>query len=255
LINGRVNVYYIRNYDGDHYYLEKSGIGLMEIPYEEGTKMINGKEVFYHSNKHIGILKYYMQDAGTNLMLLIDNTKKPESDKLIKLAQNYHFAICKDENCIVYEKKPPLFKVNPEIVGGWLFSGADNQYKFSSFQYGVLGHFWLPRDNENLYIKTGVLLFDYQIDGLKSRSLNIPIQLEYMYPKRNIRPRFAIGTDLFTTTSTILSAGANIKLGKSIYWSVNYDLYLFVNITQQSTDSHLLNVVAHNFYTGIYIDL
>lgn len=63
LIKGKVNIYYMRDDKGDHYYIDKEDARLTEIPYEEGIKYIDNKEVFYESTKHIGFLTYYMQDA------------------------------------------------------------------------------------------------------------------------------------------------------------------------------------------------
>jgi hypothetical protein len=227
----------------------------MEMPYKEGTKMMNGKEVFYFSTKHNGVLTYYMQDAGSGLQPLINKMKEPESEALIQLAQRYHTAVCNDNACIVYQKKLPLFKINPEIVGGLLVSGKESGLNQNTFQYGILGHFWLPRDNENLFFKTGVLVSDYQLDKGVEHKIKIPIQFEYLYPMRVIRPRFAIGTDLITPTSTILSAGVNLMSNKSVYLSLNYDLSLFIDFAQESVNSHLLNVSSHYFHIGIYLYL
>ena len=66
MIKGKINVYYMRDEIGDHYYLDKENVKLIEIPYEEGIKYVDDKQVFYESTRHIGLLNFYMQDAPEN---------------------------------------------------------------------------------------------------------------------------------------------------------------------------------------------
>lgn len=63
LIKGQINIYYLRDDSGDHYFLEKEGTKIIEIPYEEGIRYKDDVPYFYKSTKHIGLLNYYMQDA------------------------------------------------------------------------------------------------------------------------------------------------------------------------------------------------
>jgi hypothetical protein len=63
LINGKISIYYFRDEKGDHFYLEKIGENLVEIPYEEGITHRENSSYFFQSKKHIGILAYYMNDA------------------------------------------------------------------------------------------------------------------------------------------------------------------------------------------------
>jgi len=92
LIKGKVNIYYMRDDKGGHYYIDKEDVRLTEIPYEEGIKYVDNKQVFYESTKHIGFLKYYMQDAP-ELQTRIQSVKKPDHQNLIKLAEDYHNAV------------------------------------------------------------------------------------------------------------------------------------------------------------------
>jgi hypothetical protein len=107
LIKGKVNIYYIHDDEGDHYYFDKEDVKLTELPYEKGIKYINNKQVFYETKTHIGILNYYMRDAP-EVQSRITSIKEPDHRNLIKLAENYHKAICKGEQCIIYEKKQPF---------------------------------------------------------------------------------------------------------------------------------------------------
>ncbi len=96
LIKGKVSIYYMRDDNGDHYYLDKEDEKLIEIPYEAGTKFVGYKEVFYESKKHIGLLNYYMKDAP-EFHSRIQSMKKPKHQNLIKLAEDYHNVVCEDE--------------------------------------------------------------------------------------------------------------------------------------------------------------
>ncbi|MDD4967801.1 MAG: hypothetical protein PHT07_00040 [Paludibacter sp.] len=64
LINGRLNVYYLKDERGeDHYFIEKDSLGIAEIPYEEGIREKDGQYYVYTPTKYLGLLAYYMQDA------------------------------------------------------------------------------------------------------------------------------------------------------------------------------------------------
>ncbi len=86
LIKGEINIYYMRDGIGDHYYLDKEDVKLTEIPYEEGIKYVDNKQVFYESKKHIGVLNYYMQDVA-GFQSKISSGKKTGAPKLDKIGR------------------------------------------------------------------------------------------------------------------------------------------------------------------------
>ena len=108
LIKGRVSIYYRRDNEGDHYYVDKEDLKLAEIPCEEGLRNVDGKSVMYKSAKHYGILNYYMQDAP-EVRSRIENIKEPERQNLIKLTEDYHKAIGEGDRYIIYEKKTAIY--------------------------------------------------------------------------------------------------------------------------------------------------
>ena len=81
--------------------------------------------------------------------------KKPKHNTLINLAKDYHNTVCKDESCIIYQKKVPSVRVNLELVLGMInYNGSllnENASKvFDDKGYletGVIANFWLPREN------------------------------------------------------------------------------------------------------------
>lgn len=249
LINGRLNVYYMRDHDGDHYYLESDDLKLTEMPYEEGTKYIDDTEVFYESKKHIGLLNYYMKDAP-KLKSEINSLKKPQHKPLIKLAKKYHNTTCKNEECIIYEKVQPWVKVNFEVLAGLLnFKNTDDIINNTYFQSGFLTHFWMPRTNENIYFKTGILFSKVDLeDGSDFFHIKIPAHLGYLAPKTyRVRPSLSIGL-----LSPSYSGGIAIKINKYINigvqsWVNFYPLGTFIYIP------YALN--NYSFFGNLYIEL
>jgi hypothetical protein len=194
LIKGMMNIYYLRDNEGDHYYMDKEGTPLVEIPYKEDFRMSNGKEYLHKSTVHIGILNNYSEDAP-QLKDDIKKIKEPTHQNLIKLAKNYHSIVCTDdEECVIFERPGPLFRIGTELVaGGYNFlAEGDERYK-NIISAGAKIYFWLPRVNENLYFKTGILYFG----NTTISTIKIPLQLEYVYPKGLFRPVFSGGVNLY----------------------------------------------------------
>ena len=255
LIKGQINIYYLRNDSGDHYFLEKDGANIIEIPYEEGIRYKDDIPYFYKTTKHIGILNYYMQDAP-GFQSRIAKIGKPEHESLIKLAEDYHRKVCKNGACIIYEKKLPLLKFNIEIGGGIVnYQNADDiNDKKKYFQVGLLSHFWMPRVSEKMYFRTGVLYSKIDANNVKKSIYKIPIQIEYIYPKGIIRPIMAFGINMYSPTyqSVALMGGLNIKLNKSIYFGVYYDIDFYPNEKFAILPK---NILAQSILAGFIVKL
>jgi len=252
LVNGKLNIYYrVDNFQTEHYYFEKDSIPLTELPYEEVIKWKDDKEYLYKSNRHIGILAYSLSDAK-GLKTEIESIKKPDHKNLITLAKNYHNIVCDGEKCIIYEKKPFPFKIDIEACGGVIYIVDFD--KPTMPLAGVVAHIWLPRISENLYFKTGLLGAMVENYGQKNIGLLIPFQFEYMYPHGIIRPKFAIGTNA-PFMSLDFSPGINIKLLKSVYWSLNSDFRFSPSPSQERQLGVKLDFLSYSFSTGIYIRL
>jgi hypothetical protein len=244
LIKGRVNIYFSTDMYSDHYYIEKDSFGLKELPYNEGFKIKGDNEYLVQSNKHIGLLNYYMQDAP-GLQSEILNIKKPERKNLINLAKDYHNAVCEGDKCIIYENKPPKFKMSLEFLGGIKgfqlpidghqlpIDGQLSQIWLPIFSGGLLTHIWLPYLNENLYFKTGIILTDLTSINLQHQTTlysQIPVQIEYMLPTKGIFLfRGGLGVSVngvfpFLASMPIASVGVNLKINKRFQFSINYDI-------------------------------
>ena len=225
LIKGQIDIYYLRDSNGDHYFLGKEGSEINEIPYEEREIYSKNTSYQYKSTQHIGFLYFYMQDAP-GFQSRIAQIGKPEHANLIKLAEDYHNKVCKDGGCIIYEKRLPLLKFDMEIAGGIVdFINSDFNNK-RYFQAGILAHLWMPRTSEKLYFRTGLLYSTLKTETSHKSVYKIPLQFEYNYPKGRVIPKIALGVNIYSPyfLSVALMGGVNVKLHKSVSLSFNYDI-------------------------------
>ena len=79
LFNGEINIYFMRDDKGDHYYIDKEGEKLTEIPIEGDIKYINGEPKYVEPTRYIGVLSYFMQDAWWQQSQLIPHFLAMES--------------------------------------------------------------------------------------------------------------------------------------------------------------------------------
>lgn len=196
LIKGKMNIYRFRDDIGYHYYVEKDDLSLKEIPYIEEQKNVDGKEYLYSSTTHIGLLNYATKDAP-QLQQFINKMRNPNHNNLIKVAKDYHNAVCEDgEKCIVFERST-TFKVQAEpFVGYYFWLRQQDDFEKIGFTPGFFFggaaiYASLPELNENWYFKTGVLYSQTEDVNL----FIIPMQLAYVYPKGRVRPTFSGGAN------------------------------------------------------------
>lgn len=240
LIQGKVNMYYARNSANNQYFIEKEGLGLCELPYQEMVLYKNDAPYRFKTTKHKGVLNLYMQDAP-GFLDRIEKIGEPKKEVLIKLARDYHHEVCQTEECIVFESRPSKIRLDLEpVLGATVYQHTEylenTNYTYHDGEFegrtyvrgGLIAHLWLPMVNEKLYLRTGLLISKFDKDNSSKSILKIPIQLEYIYPKGLIRPKFAYGIDLYAPffyTNGVM-AGFNITLNKTSRLSFNYTLDL-----------------------------
>jgi hypothetical protein len=265
LIKGKINIYYLYSDNAEHYYIDKENEQMEEIPYDEGTTTVDGKLVYYETKTHIGLLVYYMMDAP-QLQQDISTMGKPSRDNLIRLAKEYQSATCKDADCIVYEKKLPAIKLLFEPFAG-VIKVRDGDSP--SMYYGCNVHFWAPRTNERLYFKTGLSFFRVPVGDKKTDIVKIPLQLEYLFPGKTIRPKAGLGFDIWSryveTTEDYqvydnkevtyffnLNAGLNVRINDNINLSLtgNSDMSPLYLMLLKSSESRIF---SYYFDMGIWV--
>ncbi|SDJ92619.1 hypothetical protein SAMN05421823_101440 [Catalinimonas alkaloidigena] len=255
LVNGELSVYYMRDQsDHDRYFLGKDTV-LTEMRYQEAIIQRDGKNYYTHSSWHINLLKLYTQDAPS-LQANVEAIQKPDHASLIKLAKRYHATVCNGEQCLVYEKRVPFLKANPEVVVGLVHYQRpvvriqDKNY----LELGVLLHVWMPRSNEKLYFRTGLLHARLQRESSTLSYYKIPFQLEYIYPKSRIRPKAAAGVNFYSPfyQTVAVMGGLQAQLSSRVYWSVNYDIDFTSSAKMPLFPEKMF---SHDLQTGLFFRL
>lgn len=259
LINAKVSVFYMKDSKGYHFFLEKEGLGLTEIPYEDKEQVIDEKMVFINPTKHIGVLNYYYHDAP-ELQTRIFRMGEPDHENMIKLAVDYNNLVSKDGNIVIYQKKIPIFSLAIEPFGGLINYNSKYLNYGKGFEYGVDLHLWMPRSNKNLYFKTGL----HYASTDSGQLFKMPLKLQYLYPSEHFRPRASIGVNVYFGEDANfdavgylpeLSIGFIYKIYKKIYLSSNLNLEYTPIIIKPGDGGSFLGIVSRSFTIGIYIDL
>jgi hypothetical protein len=220
IIKGKLNVYRLWDGDGVHYYVEKEGYKLIELPYEEHTESMDGKLFKIKSEKHKDRLRYYLKDAK-ELYPEIESIERPDRKKLIILAKDYHHFVCKNDSCIVYEKNYKKSKIALELLLGAShfpkgFAFAPGWY----FEQGLLFYISVNSNNENVYFKTGLTHVRLKSADKTEKAdyLKIPFQFQYLFPKGVVRPKFSGGLNVYIPygIAYAINAGANIQLAEKL---------------------------------------
>ena len=253
LIKGRVDIYFKADKADNHYYIESDSLGIAELPYSETYKNVGEIEYLDESTMHIGLLNFYMKDAP-GLWEEILKVKKPERKNLIALAKVYHNVVCDGDKCIIYENKPPLFKVNLEVLCGvFNVPSYKNATQPLFLKTGIIAHFWATSISENCFFNVGIAFVktpELLTVELPPFSAFIPLQLEYIFPTKYIQPKIGIGIISFPLFIPNCMVGANVKLSKKYFLSFNYEAIF-------STDNIVIpqKILAHSFTAGFNVAL
>lgn len=218
LVNGISSLYYYRSDRSDHYFIGNSDGELRELTNEDIEFEQDGKLYKKNSNRFIGQLKTTFSDAPEMQAKL--EKAQFQHKSLINLTSEYHDYVCDGEQCIIYEKPPPLLRINVGPVVGFSSSGLKfiyfpnyDEYKYMRSSDIILGlklNILLPRLNEKLsfIIQTEYstsYFYGYKENNLNSASTiymdlhahltNIKglFGLQYTYPKGKIRPTVVAG--------------------------------------------------------------
>ncbi len=256
LLKGKINIYFHFDDKGEHYYLDKENIRLTEIPYEEEIKIVDNKSYQYSSTRHLGILHYYMEDAPS-VLNEINSIKKPDSQNLIKLAENYHNAVCSDEKCIIYRTKKSKTKVLIEPFMSRL--KYDDYNKFTN----ELGTNIYLSISKNYYIKTGLSYLNIP-DSFNGYYYKVPLQLQYIYSAHRVQPKLALGNDIcsgeYADEKEILAFGSlntglNFQLTKRLGLSSNFNLEYTPIMYTLVNSNYDFELFSHAFCFGVVYEL
>jgi hypothetical protein len=268
LINGKLNIYYYRNVDDEDFYLvDKEGLPLKIIPFKEEIRFIDdGTRVLYQSKLHVGLLQIYTNDADDFKPEPI-KIIKPDHNNLIKLAENYHNTVCKDEKCIIYEKSVPFIKASFELIyGQTLFNKKYIEKDIHTSDFGLGIYFGMPRANERFYFKTGIKYCQYSYKDEKLTYKVIPTQIQYQYSHYKLIPKAFFGfnhcffNDKSYNYTIALGIGLDYKFSKrfsvtTAYTSEFVPLSLRAAEIFSATSPVSDNFLSYPIHVGIKIDL
>jgi len=191
LLNGKVDLFYYRDDNGDeHYLIEKEELGL--LPLQNDEKDIYLKDGFTYrqpSNKYIGILKVTFAE-DPEISKEAEQTSLSHKS-LIRISRKYHERVCPGESCIIYEKKIPgiIVYLGPSAGAGLSFIsriGNDFEKAYNYFEDGT----WEPSVapsagfrmllnlsvlNERIYIE-----YDFSIQPMTSHMTNEQLDPVYL---------------------------------------------------------------------------
>lgn len=259
LVNGKISIYYSKDSEGKHYYIEKDDLGLSLLPYEEGIRYIDHKPYDYQSTQHMRILRDYMQDAP-QLRNRIRSLRKPGYRNLIKLAEEYQNTVSGDEKCTVYAKKIPFINLSFEPVMGMVKYNSSEKFKVEP---GIFIYLWAPHTNEKIYFKTGVVYSRLKDEGKDVDVYKIPFQIQYLYPRGIIRPKLSVGFNFCTlklndfnnrTYTLSLCAGLDYPVSKNISMTTNFNAD-FIPVIYTILYDYKFSLVSYSFNVGVYITI
>ncbi len=222
LVNGVVDLFYNRDTEGDHYWLESEEGELFELTNEQIAVYVPGfGKSQRDSNKHIGLLKTTFADCNEIQDDL--NYARLNHKSLMKLTKQYHDFVCTDEQCVIYEKPSPDVKVafTPMIgvESSFLDFSRFTYYQYVEFgasinpSFGLKLDLCLPKVNEKVFFQVDAFLsksvfngtYDrinitipeyYQVN-IKSTLLQTSAGFKYKYPKGKLRPVMGIGASIY----------------------------------------------------------
>lgn len=240
LIDGALDVFYNKDSNGEHYYLEKDDVPLAEIPYTEEVKQVDGRNV-KGLRKHVGFLLYFMQDAP-HLRPEIQKLKKPQHKQLIELAWHYHYFKCRECRCIVFEERQLNLKANFEFV-----MGAGKSFGASETLTHVGGglhvDFLISRISDKFFFRIGLQHFE---TGRSTQTI-LRGQIGYIAPKSyRIRPTVSIGA-----LSPTYSAGVMIRVNEKL----NLGVQSWLDCYRGKMPWVPTGVSGHTVLGTVYLDL
>ena len=246
LIDGIVDIYYYKDFNKEYYYVKKENSELFRLNADKKT--VTTDEVYVRtisgwtktttdfnmsSYEHIGILRYLFSDDKETLEK-VDNVGLNHKS-LINIANKYHQNVCKDQECVVFEKQMPPFSFNFDILCYADFStiSISNSNDYDGFNYENNLNYALglgvsirpSRFYERLSIYLQVLYsqkeysadytepglagrFNYYTSDIKFDYLSNKLGLKYTFPTKNIQPELFIN---YTFCYTLNSSAIRVK--------------------------------------------
>lgn len=223
LLNGVADLFYYRDFAGPHYLIEKDHKLIILSSHEDVLYDEDKNSLTKNSNKRTGMLNYLFSDCR-EIQPEIEDVNLDHSS-LIKLTKDYHQYVCKDESCIIYEKKLPAIRIGISPVIGYYISNfkiVDDQYlqsfKFKKAFYPVFGlsvSLNAPRSSEKIFLHlegtysqiftSAFKTFDYYFNNeyhhitIDYSVIKVAMPVSYTFSTGKLRPDVMLGGGMIWT--------------------------------------------------------
>lgn len=222
LVHGELDFYFRQdNQRLNQYYVSKKGSQILPLDYSLEIIHRDGKMYQKENRKYIDVLEY-LTVGHPEIQNEIQNLNVPEHKNLINFAEEYQDLVCKDEKCIIYEKKM-RYRVLIEIAGGYKIISFENDYYRSSGTpfLGINLYINNPRFSERSYFGIGYFYEGKSIidsSGVTYHNFKIPLTYGYSSSRSGFSPVFHAGFSvrnyddhIFTTVSGAPGLKYNFK--------------------------------------------
>ena len=283
LVEGNADLFFLKDNDTEHYFLEKSDT-IKELLNTEVETYIDGTCYLLYKNEYSGILTIMFSDC-MEIQEEISRSKFNHKN-LVSIVKDYHNFMCKDEKCIVYEWDNSI-KTSMSFLAGLGISTIDFNSKEMYFDFLEAIQF-TPKQN----FETGLqitfknifgldnnfaynIMFAYRKDVFDSQQLDIrqhklivPVFLSYsINTSVKVKPVISFG---FTNSLNLsfeisdpimkrylsnysigglLGIGAELKRGKLIYTFNIFSVYepLGISSSTFTTNNYFSSQIFHYF--------
>lgn len=201
LVDGEIDLFALHNEQS--FYIKNDTSKIIELnDHLSKTMNIDGWDYGIKDLTYLGYLRYYMQDAP-QLFKKIDNIGRLSQQNMVKLAVDYHNAVCDDYKCINYTKRKADRSYSLEAIGGY------NYHNNYISPYGsILFHITPTRFYRHIYLSLGILYSDqiyrdkkekFEVDYLNDNSVHyhytikLSGSLKFVLGNRKLKPFISFG--------------------------------------------------------------
>jgi hypothetical protein len=204
VIKGKLNIYFYQDDRGvGNYYASRDSMPLTVLDYSSEIREVDGVQMLYESKDYIRKLNYYTADCP-QLSSDIALINKPDQRNLIRIVEKYQKLTCKDEKCIVFEKRVGI-RVKWSMYYGTI-AGFKNDWGYPHYpnydSWGVNLLFGQPQFSKRLYLGIGFFneepivdspdkFYHSEYPNKKNRCYRFPVSITYIHPKKGFSPTFS----------------------------------------------------------------
>ena len=229
IIHGSIDVYYYRGDNKEHYFVENPNYEIKELVNDVKEVNDDGKYYLWKSNRYIGTLKLALPNNNPEISKQIEETTL-DHKSLISLVKKYQKVICKNDVCVIYEKKIP------NIIKFGVLAGVSMNTLSVSKDLPPQFYYWW-HSNFNWALSPSLGLYFYKNIPAISERAGIQYEIEFIAPRT-----------LETVNSEPASGGHLTYINTLSYtYSSLKNTLLFRYIIQKQKISPLL-------FLGIYMD-